>query len=127
MSDTPATPEPTPDAEVFFVACASDTIILEGPDLDHRALLRKVEANSDYQGFSDQPIVVSFRGPPEAIAALARLTVSAWVDDPRNYEEDDLTNTAGSAFEPDPPPAAAPDLTTQMLNGTEPNPFTMFP
>ncbi|MFN8467290.1 MAG: hypothetical protein U0X20_17160 [Caldilineaceae bacterium] len=79
-------PEPI---TTHYVVCASDSFIMEGPDPDYRKLLDKVAENNDYQGFSDQPIVISIEGTPEAIAALAKLKIGGWVDDPDNYDEDD--------------------------------------
>lgn len=81
---------PPDTTEVYMVVCASDTLLTEGPGPNYRELLDDLTESNDYQGFTDQPIILSFKGTAQQIAILVEnIEISGWVDDPDNYDDDD--------------------------------------
>lgn len=113
-----------------MVVCAGEGPIVKGPGPDDLELLKAVGEDPSYDLVADQPVILQFEGTPLQIATLMQLKVSAWLDDPGNYEDDDSTDeTAASpeiVFEDMPAPTQirpATDLITPDVT-PEPPPTT---
>jgi len=123
---THAPKDPIEPVSAYMVVCAGEGPIVKGPGPSDLELLKAVGADPSYDLVVDQPVILQFEGTPLQIAALMQLKVSAWLDDPGNYEDDNGTDeTAPSpeiVFEDMPAPAQIQPATELITLDAAPHP-----